>query len=66
MDCLRAGGSIEKCKCGCNKIVKNQEPSDKLGRQVDGMGLSVQLPNKTRDLKYSNIISNGVTGKAAT
>ena len=64
IDCLRAGGSFQKCKCG-DKVTKHQQTST-IGKQVDGMGLPVQLPNKTRDLKYSNIISNGVTGKAAT
>ena len=24
IDCLRNGGSVEKCKCGCNKIAKAQ------------------------------------------
>lgn len=60
----RNGGSVEKYKCG-DKITKHQQTSI-IGKQVDGMGLPVQLPNKTKDLKYSNIISNGVTGKAAT
>ena len=59
-----SGGSVEKCKCG-DRITKHQQTSI-IGKQVDGMGLPVQLPNKTRDLKYSNIISNGATGKAAT
>jgi hypothetical protein len=24
IDCLRGGGSVEKCKCGCDKIAKAQ------------------------------------------
>ena len=25
IDCLRGGGSVKKCKCGCDKIAKAQD-----------------------------------------
>ena len=25
IDCLRNGGSVEKCKCGCDKIAKAED-----------------------------------------
>ena len=33
IDCLRNGGSVSKCKCGCNKIVKDQHPAETLGKK---------------------------------
>jgi hypothetical protein len=33
MNCLRNGGSVSKCKCGCNKIVKDQHPAETLGKK---------------------------------
>ncbi len=67
IDCLRNGGSYGECKkCEQQKVVKNQNPAEPLGSKTDGMGLPVQLPERGDDLKYTNIISNGLTGKAAT
>lgn len=67
MKCLKGGKTYSECmKCGGKPIVKNQEPAGPLGSSTDGMGLNIQLPNRERDLKYTNIISRGKTGKAAT
>lgn len=32
IDCLRDGGSVEKCKCGCDKIAKAQDGKKVLPR----------------------------------
>lgn len=36
------------------------------GGKVDGMGLPIQTPKRRKDIVWTNIISNGNTGKAAT
>lgn len=41
IDCLRAGGTVSKCKCGCDKITKHQQTSvigNEMPRRVDGPG----------------------------
>jgi hypothetical protein len=58
IDCLRNGGSVEKCKCGCDKIAKAAK-----GTNEDG--LTVQTPKNEKDLKWENIKSSFGYGKAA-
>lgn len=59
IDCLRNGGSISKCKCGCNaKPIKAEDGTGK-------NGLQVQTPKSRRDLKFENIRSSIGNGKAA-
>lgn len=58
IDCLRNGGSVEKCKCGCDKIAKAAK-----GTYEDG--LTVQTPKNEKDLKWENIKSSFGYGKAA-
>jgi hypothetical protein len=52
IDCLRNGGSISKCKCGCDKIAKAQD-GDKVLPQfakiIEGGGPE----NKPRTIYYS-------------
>ena len=42
IDCLRDGGSVEKCKCGCDKIAKADE-GKKL--RIDRPGYAYTMPN---------------------
>ena len=58
IDCLRAGGTVSKCKCGCDKIAKAAK-----GTNEDG--LTVQTPKNEEDLKWENIKSSFGYGKAA-
>lgn len=77
--CLKKGGSVN---CGCNKkqdggeltqqdkasksAQKISKPVEKAQGGTDGLGLTVQTPKFGDNLSYTNIISDGWTGKAAT
>lgn len=43
IDCLRNGGSVEKCKCGCDKIAKAED--GKKVRRTDMPGYAYTLHN---------------------
>ena len=58
IDCLRNGGSIEKCKCGCDKIAKAEDGTNK-------DGLQVQTPKSKEELVWETIKSSFGRGKAA-
>ena len=58
IDCLRNGDSVEKCKCGCDKIAKAAKGT------YEG-GLTVQTPKNEKDLKWEGIKSSFGYGKAA-
>ena len=45
IDCLRNGGSVEKCKCGCDKIAKAED--GKKVRRTDMPGYAYTLSDGT-------------------